>query len=152
MKTVLLVPVDFSKGTRRLIEQAGLIAQESGSSLVLLHVSEPVAAYVPVGASMDVIAPPPAAINPADNAPLERRLEEFASPLRSAGIEVETRVITGLAVEEIMDQAELLQPKYLVLASHGHGALYHLFSGSVVTGVLKQAKQPVVVVPVHAAA
>jgi len=36
----------------------------------------------------------------------------------------------------------------LVLGSHGHGALYHLFSGSVVTAVLQKATRPVMVIPV----
>jgi len=40
-------------------------------------------------------------------------------------------------------------PTFLVLGSHGHGALYHLFSGSVVTEVLKKATIPVTVIPVH---
>jgi nucleotide-binding universal stress UspA family protein len=37
----------------------------------------------------------------------------------------------------------------IVLGSHGHGAVYHLFSGSVVTAVLHQSEIPVTVIPVH---
>jgi nucleotide-binding universal stress UspA family protein len=33
------------------------------------------------------------------------------------------------------------------MGSHGHGALYHLFVGSVTTAVLKEAPCPVLVVP-----
>jgi nucleotide-binding universal stress UspA family protein len=35
----------------------------------------------------------------------------------------------------------------IVIGSHGHGALYHLFAGDVASGILKDAKCPVLVVP-----
>ena len=35
------------------------------------------------------------------------------------------------------------------MGSHGHGAVYHLFTGSVVTGVLKHTGCPVLVVPLR---
>jgi nucleotide-binding universal stress UspA family protein len=151
MKPNLLVPVDFSEGSRILVSHAAELAKQFGAVVHLLYVSEPVAAYVPVGASMDVIAPPPVSFEPESLAHDLERLEELAGSIRGEGVEVETKAVPGLAVEEILDQAELLGAKFIVLASHGHGALYHLFSGSVVTGVLKQAVQPVVVVPVRSA-
>lgn len=149
MKPMLLVPVDFSDGSVTLVAEAGQLASLCGASVCLLHVEEPVPAYVPVGASMDVIAPPPVVFEKEDLAPALARLDVLAEPLRSRGVEVETRAVQGLAVEEILDQASQLNPRYILLGSHGHGALYHLFSGSVVTGLLKQATQPVLVVPVR---
>jgi nucleotide-binding universal stress UspA family protein len=38
----------------------------------------------------------------------------------------------------------------IILGSHGHGAVYQLFSGSVVTSVLHKSRVPVTVIPVHA--
>jgi nucleotide-binding universal stress UspA family protein len=38
----------------------------------------------------------------------------------------------------------------IVLGSHGHGAVYQLFAGSIVTAVLHKARVPVTVIPVHA--
>ena len=37
----------------------------------------------------------------------------------------------------------------VIMGSHGHGALYHLFTGSVVTGVLRRIDCPVLVVPLR---
>ena len=62
---------------------------------------------------------------------------------------VETLAAVALPIQEILDQAHKTGASMLVLGSHGHGALYHLFSGSVVTSVLHKATIPVVVIPVH---
>lgn len=151
MKSNLLVPIDFSEGSRTLVQHAAELAKPLGAVVHLLHVAEPVPAYVPVGASMDVIASTPVNLETENLAPAEERLKQLAATIQSDELEVEIKVVPGLAVEEILDQAERLRAKYIVMASHGHGALYHLFSGSVVTGVLKHATQPVLVVPVRTA-
>jgi nucleotide-binding universal stress UspA family protein len=145
----ILVPVDFSRGSRRLVRAAAELARSLQAKLVLLHVAEPVAAYVPVGASMDVIAPPPVDLMEYETPALREKLEELAGLVRDETLPVECEVKSGLAVDEILEQASLRQARYLVMASHGHGALYHLFTGSVVTGVLRSARQPVLIVPVR---
>jgi nucleotide-binding universal stress UspA family protein len=145
----ILVPVDFSTGSRRLVRAAADLGRSLHGQLVLLHVAEPVAAYVPVGASMDVIAPPPVDLLEYETPALAERLEGLAALVRDNVLPVECVVVTGLATEEILEQAVVRQARYIVMASHGHGALFHLFSGSVVTGVLRRARQPVLIVPVR---
>lgn len=98
---------------------------------------------------MDVIATSPQPIEVEQTEGSEKRLELLAGPLRSAGIDVACEVVVGLAVDEILERAKAVPADYIVLGSHGHGALYHLFSGSVVTGVLQHSTCPVVVVPVR---
>jgi nucleotide-binding universal stress UspA family protein len=147
MKTVL-VPLDFSNATNRLVEKAVEIARALSAKVILLHVMEPMATYVPVGATMDVIAAVPPM--PASNEGLtdqEHRLQAIAEPLKSTGLDIEEVVIVGLAVDDILEQAAARKADYIILGSHGHGALYHLFSGSVVTGILKRAECPVIVIP-----
>jgi len=118
--------------------------------MVLFHVIEPIPEYVPVGASMDAISTSPPAVDLEEQTALAKaRLEKLAGPLRSAGLEVCCEAVLGAPVDEIIDQAKLQGADYIVLGSHGHGALFHLFSGSVVTGVLKHSPCPVVVVPVR---
>ena len=152
MKTVL-VPLDFSDATEFVISRAAELAVALGARIVLLHIVEPVATYVPVGAGMDVIsaAPPPLEVNDG-LAAQEERLSGLAERWRVSGLTVETKALVGLAVDDILEQATEFQADYIVLGSHGHGALFHLFSGSVVTGVLKRAVCPVVVVPIRKSA
>lgn len=147
MKT-LLVPVDLSDASQPVLEKAAELAPQLLARIVLLHIVEPVATYVPVGATMDVItaAPPPAETPESLSAP-DARLKALAEPLVAAGIEVEPVTLIGLAVDDILEQAAKHHADFIMLGSHGHGALYHLFSGSVVTGILKRAKCPVIVVP-----
>lgn len=147
MKT-LLVPLDFSDASNLLVEKAGEIAREFSAKIILLHVMEPVATYVPVGATMDVIAAvPPIPVENESLTDQERRMKSIAQPLRASGLEVEEVAVVGLAVDDILEQAKAHQADYIILGSHGHGALYHLFSGSVVTGVLKRAACPVIIIP-----
>jgi nucleotide-binding universal stress UspA family protein len=147
MKT-LLAAIDLSPITPRVLEGAGDLASSLGAKLIILHVAEPAAAYVPVGAAMDVITAP-VPVEPPDMNALKERLEQLASLLRAKGITVETSASVALPAEEILEQAEKSNASMIVLGSHGHGALYHLFSGSVVTSVLHKSKIPVTVIPAH---
>jgi nucleotide-binding universal stress UspA family protein len=56
-------------------------------------------------------------------------------------------VLRGFPVEEICIEAEKLGARFLVLGSHGWGALKRAIFGSVSTGVLHHAGCPVLVVP-----
>jgi nucleotide-binding universal stress UspA family protein len=145
----LLVPLDTSASTAKVLSGAESLARSLPAKLVLFHVIEPVATYVPVGAGMDVVATSPLPIDSEQTEDAEKRLEMLAAPLRAAGLDVAGEVAIGLPVVEILDKAKSLHADYIVLGSHGHGALYHLFSGSVVTGVLQHSTCPVVVVPVR---
>ena len=147
MKTILAA-IDLSPITHKVVEGAAKLASDLHAKLILLAVLEPVAAYVPVGAAMDVItAPMP--MEPPDQEGVKARLESIATPLRATGLSVVTIVSVSLPSEEILEQAKSHGADMVVLGSPGHGALYHLFSGSVVTSVLHKATIPVTVIPVH---
>jgi len=148
MKTVLTA-LDFSPISQKVVDGAAELAAAMNSRLVLLNVVEPVAAYVPVGAAMDVITAP-IPMEPADLNLVKQRLEQFAAPLRAKGLNVETMAVVSLPVDEILNQAAATQATMIVLGSHGHGAVYQLFSGSVVTSLLHKSRIPVTVIPVHA--
>ena len=147
MKTILAA-VDFSQITQKVVEGASLFAEAMQAKLILLNVWEPIASYMPVGAAMDVITAP-VPVEPPDLNLVKERLEQLAAPLRNKGLTVETLVSTALPVEEILNQSKLLGASIIILGSHGHGALFQLFSGSVVTSVLHKSTIPVTVIPVH---
>lgn len=142
MKT-LLAAVDFSDASATIVAHTAELARALQARIVLLHVVEPIASYVPVGSAMDVIETAPPPIMEQDLAAQKTHLERLG-----AGLENMTAIaVIGLAADEIVTQAQEHGADIIVLGSHGHGALYHLFAGSVVTGVLKRARLPVLVVP-----
>ena len=102
-----------------------------------------------VRAAMDVITAP-IPVEPPDLDLVRGQLEKIALPLRNRGLFVESLATVGLPVDEILRQASKSGASVIVLGSHGHGAVYQLFSGSVVTAVLHKSGIPVIVVPVHA--
>jgi nucleotide-binding universal stress UspA family protein len=88
-------------------------------------------------------------VEPPDLDLVGKQLGQFAQPLRDRGISVETSVIEGMPADEILQQAAKTGASMIILGSHGHGAVYQLFSGSVVTAVLHKSTIPVTVIPVH---
>jgi nucleotide-binding universal stress UspA family protein len=147
MKT-LLTAIDFSPMTPRVLNGAAELALALNAKLVILNIIEPAAAYVPVGAAMDVITAP-ISVEPPDLNVVRERLEQLAEPLREKGLSVETRATVALPAEAILEQSTATGASMVVLGSHGHGALFQLFSGSVVTAVLHRSLIPVTVIPAH---
>ncbi|MFA7233336.1 MAG: universal stress protein [Terrimicrobiaceae bacterium] len=148
METVL-VPLDTSEIASKVLREAESLAMKLKAGMVLFHVIGPVASYIPGGASMDLIATTPPELDNEQPDVARSRLEQLAAPLRTKGLDVACEATFGIPVDEILDQAKVRGANYIVLGSHGHGALFHLFGGSVVTGVLKRSVCPVVVVPVR---
>jgi nucleotide-binding universal stress UspA family protein len=77
----------------------------------------------------------------------QKVVAEAAARAEEAGVEARSIVLRGLPVDEICLAAEKFQAQFLVLGSHGWGALKRAIFGSVSTGVLHHAKCPVLVVP-----
>jgi nucleotide-binding universal stress UspA family protein len=147
MKT-LLVPVDLSDASTPVVDKAAELAQQLAARVILLHIVEPVATYVPVGATMDVIAAAPPILETAESLSTpDNRLKASAERFVAVGVQSEIVTLVGLAVDDIVEQAMKHHADYIILGSHGHGALYHLFSGSVITGILKRTPCPVIIVP-----
>lgn len=147
MKTIL-VAVDLSDASHHVIKTAEALAKPLGADVILLHVLQPIHSSVPMGPAMDVVALP-VPFTQEELVEIKSKLEKVAAPLKASGIVVETMVKEALPVEEINKQAAHHHVDVIVVGSHGHGGLYHLFNGSVVTSLLKEATKPVLVVPVR---
>jgi nucleotide-binding universal stress UspA family protein len=71
---------------------------------------------------------------------------EAAARAEEAGVEARTVLLRGFPVEAICEAAEKFAPQFLVIGSHGWGAMKRAVFGSVSTGVLHHASCPVLVV------
>jgi nucleotide-binding universal stress UspA family protein len=76
-----------------------------------------------------------------------KAIAEAAARAEEAGVETRSVVLRGFPVEAICDAAEKFAPQFLVIGSHGWGAVKRALFGSVSTGVLHHATCPVLVVP-----
>ncbi len=139
----ILVPVDFSDVTTKVLETARQLAAAFQSRVVLLNIAEPEPDFVGFEAG-----PPTVRVAVAHDYKVERqRLEELKAQLVAGGGEVMARHIQGPIVEKILHEAGQQSADLIVIGSHGHGAFYDLLVGSVTHGVIKGARCPVVVVP-----
>ena len=139
----LLVPVDFSDVTPRVLEQALQLARAFGARVTLLHVAPPDPAFVGYVAGPDSVRDQVAQ----DLREEHRRLGEGHRALLAAGVSGTALLVQGFPVEKILQEVDRLQADFIVMGSHGRSALRHLLVGSVTDGVLREARCPVLVVP-----
>ncbi len=145
MKTVL-VSVDFSDVTLKVVKAAVHLAKPFQSKIILMHASEPEPQLLGIGPGPDVVPIPPTheTQSSPDYTESLANLQEMISATGLASITVE---LQGQAVDLILAQAETSHVDLIVLGSHRRGPLSHLFLGSVADGILKRARCPVLIVP-----
>lgn len=140
MKTIL-VPIDFSDATDPVVEAGRVLARAIRARIVLAHVNRPSVIVNEFSAVVESMA---AAV---ESSALEQ-LSHWQSQLQKDGFEVETRPLYGQPAACIREEAEQLGADYIVVGSHGHGALYDLVVGSTASALIKEAPCPVLIVPV----
>lgn len=143
MKTIL-VPVDFSAITRRVIRTACDLARSTRARLFFLHVIEP---PVMLAAVDGYDAPAYTAALTAAEKYGRRRMQRLERDLIARFPGARAAQLTGDPATVISEKAQALKPAFMVIGSHGHGAVYDLLMGSTTQGVVKRAQCPVLVVP-----
>jgi nucleotide-binding universal stress UspA family protein len=75
------------------------------------------------------------------------KLARWQKEIAQDGIKVSLHEPTGSVADEILTEAAAIEADFIVMGTHGHGAMYHLLVGSATKGVLKHATRPVLLVP-----
>ena len=149
----ILVVVDLSKSTEKIVKKVEEIAKALSAKVWLLHVAEPEPGFV--GLDVD----PQVGLN-ADQQSVRDALakgfhgehfqiQKIADQLRKAGLDTTALLVQGEAVEVILKEASKLDVDMIVVGSHGQGAMYQLLVGSVSEGVIHGSECPILVVPTH---
>ena len=120
----ILVASDFSQGTGDAIGYAAGIADQTGASLVMLHVIQDRSAAVDWSSFPD------------QTAAIRKRLEELI-PRSSRSNVVEARVDSGEPYRVILNTIRKLKPSLVVLNTHGHGFLNRILIGSTAERVVR---------------
>ena len=135
----ILVPVDFSTGSRACIEYATAMAETLHSNVTLFHVFERadlMATIVP-GADRD-------ADNTTDRALAQRSLEGLRAETPSrAGVSVSVVIVHGSPAEEIVSFSHDKAFDMVVIGTHGRTGFSHVLMGSVAEAVVRRASCPV---------
>ena len=141
----ILVCVDLSDSTGKIVEKAEEIARALSAKMWLVHVSDPEPEFVGLEVG-------PQTVRDSFSKTLHgehRQVQEIADRLRAAGLEATALLVQGATVETILKEATKLEPDMIVMGSHGRGAMYQLVVGSVSEGVLRRSEFPTLVVPTH---
>ncbi|MFP4153375.1 MAG: universal stress protein [Alkalispirochaeta sp.] len=141
----IVVCIDFSPLTDRILDTAKELARGMSQPLHLLHV-QPETRAVPTA----VISNPDNKFS--KNESLTRRkeaaaLQKLCRKLTDEDIETTCAAPSGRIHETIIKVAKEQDARLVVMGSHGNGAVYHLVVGSVAEGVLNGLGLPVVLVP-----
>lgn len=143
MKT-FLVPVDLSAVTEKVIEAALEFSRAFQGRIILLHVIQP-----PVVAGGEYALPAEVIDEAVHNNQQHAlaKLTGYEAALRQAGTECGVVTAVGAPVRLILEEAAKTGADYVIMGSHGHGKLYDFLVGSTASGVIKQARCGVIVIP-----
>ncbi|AHC15414.1 universal stress protein [Salinispira pacifica] len=144
----LLVCIDFSPLTDRIVDTARGMAQCMSRGLHLVHV-QPERNSIPTAVISNTAG------SAGKEESLTRRKEvamlaKLCKRLQDEGIRTSCSTPAGRIDEMLTREAREHNAKMVIMGSHGNGAMYHLVVGSVAEGVLSNLGIPVVLVPAQA--
>ena len=140
MKTILAA-IDLSDATSSVLEAASLLARAFQGRIVLAHVISPTVIA-------NVYSPEVAALEVEAQNEESKQLSYWQRELHSDGLKVDTSELYGDPADCLRHEAKRLAADFVVIGSHGHGAMYELLVGSTASGLLRKAPCPVLIVPV----
>ncbi len=129
----ILFPTDFSTLSDAALTHATTLAQESGATLLIVHVEEPPTAYGT--GEMYYGIPEP------DNDALNTMLNNVVPT--DSRVPYEHRMVIGDPAEEIVRIADEENADLIVMATHGRTGIKRLLMGSVAEKVVRYSKCPV---------
>jgi len=152
----ILVPLDFSPCSQRVVEWAVALASASKAQITLLHVTSPDARRTTVdvvSAVLNEVTATPgwhATTTPTSSVEL-RHASEALERVRESEIptSVASRAIVrdGTPWQCIVDEARAANHDLIVMGTHGRSGIRRVLMGSTAEHVLRQAPGPVLIVP-----
>lgn len=142
----ILVPIDFSDLTDRVMSVTADVARSCGAKVWLMHciASSSSAAAIYEEPTM---LPLTGKLLTENSSGQYRELTRLTKSLQSNGIDAEMIFVCCNVVHEILSAVDELQIDLIIMGSHGHGALYDLFVGSTARSLLYSTKTPTLIVP-----
>jgi nucleotide-binding universal stress UspA family protein len=136
----ILHPTDFSGCAEQARDVALGLARALGGQLLLLHV----AVEAPLFREGPTRAHELERFFAKQREWAHQALEEQAARCRDRGVPTQTRVVSGVPHQAILETAEREGAAFIVMGTHGRGALERFFLGSVADRVVRAAPCAVV--------
>lgn len=141
----ILVAIDLSDASEKVVGAAKYLAKATDGDIRVLHVAEAEPDFVGYDAGPEVVRDQVAK----EFRDEHRGVQALAESLRKAGVSAKALLIKGPIIDTVLAEAKRFDADLLVVGSHGFGALYDLLVGSSSRGILKRTEIPVLVVPVR---
>lgn len=143
MKT-LLVAIDFSDVSAKVLANAGELAKAFGATVHLVHGVEQLASFY------DIYGYTIPDVNTFEDQARDRAEKALAEKAASMGLPAEqvvTKVLEGPFLDSLLEYGQEVSADLLVLGSHGHGLVARVLLGSTAQRVLHRAEIPTLIVP-----
>ena len=142
----VLVPIDFSEHSKRVISYATRTASRHNSTVYLLHVFQiPDYVVTPYARQRLNSAAVHLQLNAAEQDAREN-LDALAQELSNRGIKVQAYLRVGYPFDEIVLMANHFHVDLIIIGSHGRSGFSRLLVGSTAERVVEHAPCPVLVV------
>ncbi|MGI9296075.1 MAG: universal stress protein [Pseudomonadales bacterium] len=141
----ILIAVDLSPSSEKVIAQGQSLAQAYLAKIWLLHVAPSDPDFVGYDVGPQTVRDAVAKKFHVEHT----QIQAFSARLRDAGLDATALLVQGATSDTILKEAEQLQAEVIVLGSHGRGMAKQLLLGSTSSSVIKHSKVPVLVVPTH---
>jgi nucleotide-binding universal stress UspA family protein len=129
----ILCPIDFDDGSMQALDVAARLANESDATLYLMHVVF-------------------GALSKAAEESNREQIEKIARKRVASTVRREIVVRNGEPGAAILAAADSLGADLIAMATHGRKGVAHLFLGSVAERIVRESKQPVLIIRPKAAA
>ncbi len=142
----ILVAIDLSAASCKVIAAARRVAELAGATVHVVHVVhalEPTADFIGFEAGPEILRRQA----DEDHRQALDQLKHHVGTLQAAGIEAHAVLVEGPMAKTVLSAAERLGVEWIVVGSHGHGAVYDMLVGSHSAALLRQSPVPVLVVP-----
>jgi nucleotide-binding universal stress UspA family protein len=142
----ILVSVDLSPATVRVCSAAAELAKATGGRLVILHA---VPAFLPGMYGFDAFtAAQVVAYNRTSRKRAAHELQALQHWFNKRVAGTKMALHDGPPADVILKSARRINADYIVIGSHGHGAMHDLIAGSTARAVLRKSPCPVVLIPI----
>jgi nucleotide-binding universal stress UspA family protein len=139
----ILVGVDVSELTTKVIQQAKTWAKAFDAKLWLIHVASPDPSFVGYNVGPQYIRDARAAELRGEH----KYVLDYVERLAAEGVEAEGLMVPGPIGESLLQKARDLNADLIIMGGHKHSYFFELLVGSLWKDLIRRSKVPIVVVP-----